>query len=469
MKIESIEFKNHKILGTFTIDLKRQDGTIFNNIVFAGENGAGKTTILEEINVLRKMSHFLTIEDKSNYNMKLVVNVENDEFYSPEKKKIVKFELKKDNDNNNYFITFIEETGNKVGLFMNHNIDNSDEILYNLNFESIMSKTDINYIPITKITNVGNKTLDNNDFGIPNDLARDITQTFIDVVNQDANEMVKWIDEHDERMPEAIKHKKVKRFTTAFEKIFKDELKYSHIAGNVNPIFKKNGNEISIDALSTGEKQIVFRGIFLLRNMNSINGIPILIDEPELSMHPKWEEKIFDYYTSMFKDIENNIQNSQVFIATHSEHILKSALEDEDTIIIKLKEDKTLNERFYKGAPGNILNTVTLAEIKWKIFDLITIDLHIQLYSALQENKVTDNTGNIILEPSIKKTDEYLERIINGNTSLLKNSNYKSCTYKTLSTYIRNCIDHPNVISSVQPGYSEEELKSSIEFMISII
>ena len=53
-------------------------------------------------------------------------------------------------------------------------------------------------------------------------------------------------------------------------------------------IFEKHGKSIPVDSLSTGEKQIVFRGTQLLGNMNSIKDGVVLVDEPELSMHPRW-------------------------------------------------------------------------------------------------------------------------------------------------------------------------------------
>jgi hypothetical protein len=39
-----------------------------------------------------------------------------------------------------------------------------------------------------------------------------------------------------------------------------------------------------------------------LQNKNSINGNPILIDEPEISLHPNWQLKILDFYKNIFID-----------------------------------------------------------------------------------------------------------------------------------------------------------------------
>ena len=42
-----------------------------------------------------------------------------------------------------------------------------------------------------------------------------------------------------------------------------------------------------------------------------------MIDEPELSLHPKWQQRIVDVYRKIGK-------NNQIIIATHSPHILGS-------------------------------------------------------------------------------------------------------------------------------------------------
>ena len=47
--IKSIKWNNHEILGNLELDFQKADGTIYNTIILAGKNGAGKTTILETI------------------------------------------------------------------------------------------------------------------------------------------------------------------------------------------------------------------------------------------------------------------------------------------------------------------------------------------------------------------------------------------------------------------------------------
>ena len=325
------------------------------------------------------------------------------------------------------------------------------------------STVDINYKPRATINCITNKTIDNESNSIPSDLASEIIQLFVDIASQDSNDLDTWIGKHrNEIVPENIYHTRLKRFTDAFKVMFDNTIRYKEIRNNTTPIFEKDNNEIEISSLSSGEKQIIFRGVYLLRNKNSLKGIPVLIDEPELSMHPKWEEKIFDYYKNIFS--ENSTQTSQMFIATHSEHILARVLKDNDCLVIKIKENSC--DKFYKDGPGIILPTITLAEIKYAIFDLYTADYHSLLYGFIQENYVKDVNGNIINNPTVKQTDDWLKVknvTLKHYRKQLSQNDIKE--YDTLPTYIRNCIDHPD--SSII--YSESELKLSINDLISVI
>ena len=49
MKIKSINIQNNKILGNLFLDFTNDSGEIINSIIIAGENGTGKSTILNII------------------------------------------------------------------------------------------------------------------------------------------------------------------------------------------------------------------------------------------------------------------------------------------------------------------------------------------------------------------------------------------------------------------------------------
>ena len=59
MKIKKIKWPNHPILGNLELDFTNNaNGQPFNTILFAGENGTGKTSILETISTFLNMGSF---------------------------------------------------------------------------------------------------------------------------------------------------------------------------------------------------------------------------------------------------------------------------------------------------------------------------------------------------------------------------------------------------------------------------
>lgn len=138
-----------------------------------------------------------------------------------------------------------------------------------------------------------------------------------------------------------------------------DNLEFYGVEKNVALMFKKTGEDDLIDIykLSSGEKQVVFRGSFLLKDKSSLEGVTVLIEEPELSMHPKWKEKIFNYYTEFFKNEEKE-QTSPIFMLTHSDHVLKSGLQDEDTLVFKISSNS--NPEFFHSEMNPSLSNFVL-------------------------------------------------------------------------------------------------------------
>ena len=87
-----------------------------------------------------------------------------------------------------------------------------------------------------------------------------------------------------------------------------------------NIFFKKKNsdNKFSIDELSTGEKTLMSKVLYLY--LEDIKDKIILIDEPELSLHPSWQNRVLKIYENFAKQ-----NNCQIIIATHSSHIIGSA------------------------------------------------------------------------------------------------------------------------------------------------
>ena len=464
VRIKSIQFFNHQIFGNQTFDFTIDGINPVNNIILAGENGSGKTRLLEELYKVSNIKFFISDSIFSQKTLELNIDISDDNFcdFDNDQEKIDRAILiisKNENGNVARKVKFIKNDKEIRNVKRQGTMDRL--ITFELN--GLYSNVDINYKPRNSVQGTTNKTLDNQTSEIPNDMAHEIIQLLVDIAIQDSCDIDAWVGRHrNEVVPDNIYHIRLNRFTNAFKVIFDNTIQFKEIKNNSIPIFEKNGKDIEISNLSSGEKQIIFRGIFLLQNKNSLRGVPVFIDEPEISMHPKWEEKIFEYYKSIF--LENSNQTSQMFIATHSEHILSSVLSEDDCLVIKIKNGTY--EKFYKGSSGIVLPTITIAEIKYIIFDLYTTDFHNLLYGYIQEKYVSNNNGNA----NIKQTDEWLKKQgvilkhyykqISGNNG----TSIREYEYDTLPTYIRNCIDHPdNNIS-----YTTDELSVSIEELIRV-
>lgn len=100
-----------------------------------------------------------------------------------------------------------------------------------------------------------------------------------------------------------------------------DELELSNI------IFFKNGERIPFEDCSSGEKHLIFSLTGILNNIkpNSL----VLIDEPEISLHPEWQTK----YIDLIKKIFHRYGSCHFLIASHS-HYLVSDLEPHTSSIV---------------------------------------------------------------------------------------------------------------------------------------
>lgn len=325
LRIRAINFENHYFFKNLCIDLTDKDSNPVDTIIIAGENGTGKTTILNEIYKTMTPGNYgdkhaiLTIQKENNIEQFPVLYENNT---------IFPFNHSLDN------IKIFKKS------FPRYKLD-----LYDI--KVIYSTTNINF-NTNEIRNVTSKTLDEKIYNkiTEENTANILQQMFIDIYTQDSLELNYLYQKYKKNIPdEEIKNKVngITRFTRAFNIMFND-LKFSTIRnynGRKQIIFERNGQEIDINDLSSGEKQIVYRGLFLLQDKNSLYGAIVLIDEPEISLHPTWQSKIVDYYKQIFTD-DNNIQTSQLIIVTHSPFIIHGENRYNDKVIVLKKKNNEI-------------------------------------------------------------------------------------------------------------------------------
>ncbi|MGD9555016.1 MAG: AAA family ATPase [Arcobacteraceae bacterium] len=450
MKIKKIKWNNHPILGDLELDFMNNiTGKPYDNIIFAGENGTGKTTILESLSIFLNLGSFEYFEYieyiVDSQNIKIIPQLENDFFKHGFHKRIV--------DSNPEVRINTNRSSNKQQL--------ETDILDLRYYGCVFSKARADY-QTKKITSTTTKELDIDKYDMDNeDDFTSLKQLIVDIDHEDKDNYAQ-VNKSNGANPISWDSfyltSKMFRFSNSFDNFF-EKINFNKIDnrnGEKSIVFTKNSNDISIDNLSTGEKQIVFRGAYLLKNLNNLQGAICMIDEPELSMHPKWQQKIFNYYTSLFEDY-SGVQKVQLLFATHSTEVLKSALKNKDNnLVIVLKENNGVISVNKVESPS-ILPTITNAETNYLAFDVVSNDYHIELYGYLQ---------NKINETRVKQTDDYIKTQSDYNSSLhFKNSsNPRGTSYDTLPTYIRNAIDHP----STSMSFTDEELRKSIELLIKI-
>ena len=381
MKIRKVKWANHPILGNLELDLVNPaTNKPYSTVVLAGENGTGKTTILETLNTFLSIGSFepfdaieYEVEEKRYILTPATIPGSNKTFFT-------RYDVENDSSEN--------INTDKVHRPNSIQSDDKDPRSYG----SVFSRPRADY-KTNKIESVKTNELDKNKYDSDNDdNFTSLKQLIVDVQNQDNEQYRDINDKRDQQgqLPMSTADfepiSKIYRFKSAFNGFF-ETIKYKKVgnaSGEKVVIFEKNGIEIPLDVLSTGEKQIVFRGAYLLRNINVLKNSTIMIDEPELSMHPLWQKKILQYYKNLFTD-GNSHQTAQLFFASHSEAVISEALQNIDnTKVIVLKRDG--NGQVSANCIGTpaVLPYTMAAEVNYQAFELVSTDYHNALYGYIE-------------------------------------------------------------------------------------
>lgn len=383
MRLPEIEFRNHPILKNLKIDFTNPEtGHIYGNIIFVGENGCGKTTLLNE----------LFNYDNSEY----IVNKEQNYNYCgscSHKSLFIAQDLKYRNAINN----------------INDKISGSEKI-----YKDITSIDNTNGHQGANVMSLNKNNIANNSV---------LLKESIDIFNND----------------------RIKKFLSKnSNKLMDDITKLVGIDGSVN--------QTMIDTFSSGEQELILR-LETIKDRISQNLDMILLDEPETSLHPKWQQKIVPYILDILKDNNSGERDLQLFISSHSENVLKSVFNLDDTLIIRLFKDK--DEIKSQSITNMItkLNPTTIAEVQYLVFDITTIEYHNQLYGELLSNYSNQENVDNFLKSLYQNSDNPYGYSWRNNI-------------ETLPTYIRNASSHTE---NSDRNYTEDDLKKSIEILRSVL
>lgn len=314
-KVKCLYIEKYRGFKDFRIDLNEE------LTVLVGANGTGKTTILEVIyNLLSgNIQYFL---DDSNF-------------------KSVTIEL---------------ENSNRIRIAHNEIYINDEKVDSNNEF---FTKQKVIYFPsevaFKNYEITGPSKLDTIDKDITlnaDKMSKDLKQFLVNQKYQDLSDIADGNTENANR---------INRFKQIYNE-FLSEKKFVGIDNDLfEPIFELDDTKerITIEKLSSGEKQIFYKGGSLIQYGEN-KKIIVLIDEPEISMHPEWQQKILKFY-------RNINPNAQFVFATHSPHIVSCCKKEEIRVIEKKENTLYVN--------NDIVNTygLTNEEILFNIFDLNSV------------------------------------------------------------------------------------------------
>jgi predicted ATP-dependent endonuclease of OLD family len=366
MRIKKLILKNFRQFENLELDFTDENGKVLDVVVFAGVNGSGKSTIL---NLISEVFSFI-----STYKSIADINLGAD------------FLLFKVNEFQLHF-TFYQNLAIRENPFLlkygdikKSNLVEFREFMLSLSNSGFNHWSGSGLIHL-KERGLFNTYLTDNQF-ILNKVDFEIAE--IEMLKEISSEIFK----NKEKAPIEIILKIIKSINKAFQLL---NINTKVIDIESERLVFSNGvkNDLTFDALSNGEKQLFFQ-IFTLHNLHLNNGI-LLIDEPEDAMHPTWQREILNVY-------KNIGENNQIFIATHSPHIL-SSVKPESLFVLNIDEGTGKIKAFnmakeHKNTKGLDPNRI-LTEIMGAPLRDYETQQRIDHISVLIQSAMTAPNGNI--------------------------------------------------------------------------
>ncbi|MDM8557758.1 AAA family ATPase [Candidatus Parabeggiatoa sp. HSG14] len=375
MKIRKIQIKNYKMFNDVTIDFTDCNGKTLDTIVIAGINGSGKTSLLqllqrlfsEGLNLFKVQTLLHKYEEEENAlicdKVELELDISNDEkshlisLAHKYTSKINKFVGNQNEINPSFkrIETFLKKKGQYIKLLYQLEKREKGFIIRRNDFEFFGLLPENELANLFKVlyfsavhSNVKKPTSSNaisnflNEKSSHDSMNSDGVVFPIDIFSYQKTvetHIVRLVQEkvmtNRELPPKEVIEQAISDINNLLEGV---SLKTVLVDINLEqPIFKSfDGSMVFSNELSGGEKQLYYKAILFdkLRPQNSL----IMVDEPETSLHPTWQQEVLKLY--------NNIQgNNQVILVTHSPHIIAS-IHPDNLFILNVNEEKKTVECF---------------------------------------------------------------------------------------------------------------------------
>lgn len=479
MHIHSLKLKNFKgFYEESNLVFNKPNGNAGSGLnIFIGENNCGKSTVLEAINFLRdnsKKSHeILKFKDEvgnQNAHAEVEVVFEGDiestvtSFAQTKKVDVFTSRIYKCGELKNYFkLRRTTENQNVIEVwnkdsFLFENVSGIDapiKRMFETNF--IWADTDPNdQASFGSSTLCGMLLKEIADSHKNTDEYKQFQKKFNAIFNEETSELRKKLFEIESQIGEIVNT----QFGDATIKFGFDEPNIQGFFKNtsilvddgINVPMAEKGNGMQ-RAIALALLQVYAKTVAYDSTQAKSKPFYFFIDEPELCLHPKGQQKLLGALLEISKV-------RQVFVTTHSPYFLNTSYLKNIGIHI-FKRENGKNE--VESSKVNYLFpwSPTWGEINYRAYNLATLDFHNELFGFIQEEIAEKETLN--------KFDLWLEQecLVNKDQRWTKDGVKFECV--TLLHFIRNHIHHPENVFMKANSYNESDLEKSIGIMIDII
>lgn len=459
MFIKKITIKNFRLFPSdkdFEIDNintpdETNEGSGLN--VFVGENGSGKTALLDAfaLPILEYKTENFGVDNFNDTSKKIEVNIYSGEEFEVDgtmpkgsfKAKGFSFEAGvRSKESKSYLSSIIVNDQKFIRVDPSKPKDNSPDLRVNVNnpFKGKrFSENDVLFLDRNRLfqTRSGNFNTTRFDRLMEDFSYQYLKKATIENLNDDLDGKIK---------KDKVENKFLSQAVQKFQEISGSQIKLDFL-DNYEPFKnaffatrKDNHQQIALSNLGSGYEMIFALLYSFYLAQQSGKQLIVLIDEPELHLHPRLQEKFVGFLLEFSKD-------AQIILASHSPLLVKQLSENDKVKIRVLESDGQKVSEIEK----RVLSYISANETNFLAFNLATEEYHNELYEELKSvNGVSKD---------YKQFDNDFFVIAKGEP---KNSPWKGNQNEiSVHTFIRNQIHHQK-----DNGKTEyDDLKASIEKM----
>ena len=166
-------------------------------------------------------------------------------------------------------------------------------------------------------------------------------------------------------------------------------------------------NNVPIDNMSSGEQSII-RLFSYFADVPSLENLLIFFDEPENTLHPKWQQNFPIYFRKIVEDIYE-IKKSHFIFSTHSPLVIMKSNSVNNSHVVRFYKDS--QEKFKSQQITNI-NSYSIEEVLLDEFKISyrsqEIEMNVNKMLSDRNDKVLENNDPIF---SVEKSFELKNKI----------------------------------------------------------